>query len=82
MERRMPCNHKREETMKTIVYLSMLLAVLLTSTACELPPYRNVDDGLFTFAANAIRMDTLPMALPIRRFWSATIMDAHCLSTR
>ena len=54
MERRMPCNHKREETMKRIVYLSMLLAVLLTSTACELPPYRNVDDGLFTFAANAI----------------------------
>lgn len=53
MERRMPCNHKREETMKRIVHLSMLLAVLLTSTACELPPYRNVDDGLFTIAANA-----------------------------
>ena len=54
MERRMACNHKREETMKRIVHLSLLLAVLLTSTACELPPYRNVDDGLFTIAANAI----------------------------
>ena len=40
--------------MKRIVHLSLLLAVLLTSTACELPPYRNVDDGLFTIAANAI----------------------------